>query len=102
MDLILKYCFKRSSTFETGLIDHQHLVYSMLKNVLKENSKIFIDQDYKNFHDTHFHMDLENKVEEFPKYNEIFEETFINILDAHAPRKAKVLFYVVIKNHILI
>ena len=34
IDLILtnrKYYFKHSSTFETGLSDHHHLVYSMLK-----------------------------------------------------------------------
>ena len=42
IDLILtnrKYCFKHSSTFETGLSDHQHLVYSMLKHVLKEKNQ---------------------------------------------------------------
>ena len=34
IDLILtniKHCFKHSSTFETGLSDHHHLVYCMLK-----------------------------------------------------------------------
>ena len=34
IDLILtngKYYFKHSFTFETGLKDHHHLVYSMLK-----------------------------------------------------------------------
>ena len=30
-----KYCFKHSSTFETGLSDHHHLVYSMLKTCFK-------------------------------------------------------------------
>ena len=38
IDLILtngKYCFKHSSTFETGLSDHHHLVYSMLKTHFK-------------------------------------------------------------------
>ena len=35
-----KYCFKHSSTFETGLSDHHHLVYSMLKTCFKrEESK---------------------------------------------------------------
>ena len=34
IDLILtnrKFCFKNSSTFETGLSDHHRLIYSMLK-----------------------------------------------------------------------
>ena len=95
IDLILtnrKYCFKHSSTFETGLSDHHHLVYSMLKTCFKrEESKIFIYRDYKNFNDTDFRMDLENKLEECPKHYENFEKTFVNVLDAHAPRKTKVL-----------
>ena len=36
-------------------------------------------------------MDLENKLEECPKHYESFEKTFANVLDAHAPRKTKVL-----------
>ena len=39
IDLILtnrKYCFKHSSTFATGLSDHHHLVYSMLKATFKK------------------------------------------------------------------
>ena len=87
-----KYCFKHSSTFETGLSDHHHLVYSMLKTCFKrEESKHFIYRDYKNFNDTDFRMDLENKLEECPKHYENFEKTFVNVLDAHAPRKTKVL-----------
>ena len=60
VDLIVtnrKYCFKHSSTFEIGLIDHHHLVYSMLKICFKrEESKLFIYRDYKNFYDTDFRM----------------------------------------------
>ena len=36
-------------------------------------------------------MDLETKLEECPKHYKHFEKTFINVLDAHAPRKTKVL-----------
>ena len=36
-------------------------------------------------------MDLENKLEECPKHYEHFEKTFLNVLDAHAPKKTKVL-----------
>ena len=95
IDLILtnrKYCFKHSSTSETGLSDHHHLVYSMLKTFFKrEESKNFIYRDYKNFNDTDFRMDLENKLEECPKHYEHFERTFVNVLDAHALRRTKVL-----------
>ena len=39
INLILKnrkYWFKHSSTFETGLSDHRHLIYSMLKITFKK------------------------------------------------------------------
>ena len=42
IDLILtnrKYCFKHWFTFETGLSDLHHLVYSMLKTCLKEQNQ---------------------------------------------------------------
>ena len=38
-----------------------------------------------------FRKDLENKLVECPKHYENFEKTFVNVLDAHAPRKTKVL-----------
>ena len=95
IDLVLtnrKYCFKHSSTFETILSDHHHLVYSMLKTCFKgEESTIFIYRDYKHLNDTDFCMDLESKLEECPKHLENFEKTFVNVLHVHATRKTKVL-----------
>ena len=62
IDLILanrKYCFKRSSAFETGQSDDHHLLYSMLKTCFqREESNLFIYRDYKNFNDTDFRIDL--------------------------------------------
>ena len=52
---------------------------------------MFIYRDYKNFNDADFRMDLEHKLEECPKDYENFEKTFVNVLDAHSPRKTKVL-----------
>ena len=41
-----KFCFKNSSAFETGLSDHHHLIYSLLKtNFKKEDSKRIIYLD---------------------------------------------------------
>ena len=42
---------------------------------------------------TVFHTDLQNKLEEGLKVYQTFEETFVGVLDPHAPRKT---FYVVI------
>ena len=94
IDLILtnrKYCFKLSSTLETGLSDHHHLIYSMLKTTFKKDEpKLFKYRDYKKFDSTAFHMDLQNKLDEGPKVYQNFEDTFARVLDAHAPRKTKV------------
>ena len=53
IDLILtsrKYCFKNKSSFETGISDHHHLIYSMLKTTFeKEESKKITYRNYKQF-----------------------------------------------------
>ena len=40
---------------------------------------------------TAYHTDLQSKLEEVPKVYKNFEETFVKVVDAHAPRKTKVL-----------
>ena len=64
IDLILtnrKFCFKNSSTLETGLSDHHHLIYSMLKTTFKkEDSKRLIYRDCKNFNNEYFQNNLKN------------------------------------------
>ena len=40
-----KYCFKNTISFVTGISDHHHLIYSMLKTTFeKEKSKTVISQ----------------------------------------------------------
>ena len=95
IDLILtnrKFCFKNSSTFETGLSDHHHLIYSMLKTISeKEDSKCLIYRDYKNFNNEYFQNDLKNGLSKYPKNYESFENVFVTVLDRHDPRKTKIL-----------
>ena len=40
---------------------------------------------------TAYHTDLQSKLEEVPKVYKNFEETFVKAVDAHTPRKTKVL-----------
>ena len=83
-----KFFFKSSSTFETGLSDHHHLLFSMLKTTFKkEDSKRLIYCDNKNFNNEYFKNDLKNGQLKYPKNYESFE----NVLDRYAPRKAKIL-----------
>ena len=87
-----KFCFKNSSTFETGLSDHHHLIYSILKTTFKkEDSKHLLYRDYKNFNNEYFHNDLINGLSKYPKNYESFENVFVTVLDRHALRKTKIL-----------
>ena len=62
VDLILtnrKYCFENTSSFETGISDHHHLIHSMLKTTFeKEESKIVTYRNYKQFQSENFEKDL--------------------------------------------
>ena len=93
IELILaKGKYWHSSTFEGGLSDNHHLVYSILKTCFKrEESKHFIYHDYKNFNKINFRMELENKLQEYWKHWKKFKKTFVNVVGLHVPRKTKVL-----------
>ena len=62
IDLILtnrKYCFQGTSSFEARLSDQQHLIYSIVKSTFeKEEPKLVIYLNYKNFQWHHFKNDL--------------------------------------------
>ena len=62
IDLILtnrKYCFKNTSSFETGISDHHHLIYSILKTTFeKKESKKVTYHNYKQFQWETFEKDL--------------------------------------------
>ena len=66
IDLILtnrKYCFKNRSSFGTGISDHHHFTYSMLKTTFdKEESKKVTYRDYKQFQWENFEKDLTSSV----------------------------------------
>ena len=67
IDLILTnqfFSFKNSTPFETGLGDHHHLIYSMLKTTFhKEEPKTLIHRDYKTFSLETFSPELFLKLE---------------------------------------
>ena len=65
-----KYCFKHTSTFETGLSNHHHLIYSMSQTTSKKE---------------------ESKHNNCPKKYGNFEKTFENLLNAHGSNKTKFL-----------
>ena len=90
IDLILtnrKYCFKNTSSYETGLSDHHHLVFSIMKTTFTLH--LFVYRDYKIFSHENSKNDLLSKtVDENADYSK-FEREFIDTLNKYAPKKSK-------------
>ena len=93
IDLILtnrKYSFKYTSSYETGLSDHHHMIYAMLKSsFINIDPKLLNYRDYKNFNFGNFKEDLSEALLICRKSYDETESAFITPLDKHAPKKKK-------------
>ena len=102
IDLILtnrRYSFKHTSFIETGLSDHHHLISSMMKTTFeKEESKVLVYQDYKNFSFNSFKSELLPKFHHSNMIFTSFENNFANTLNQQAPQKST--FFAAIKSPI--
>ena len=94
IDLILtnkKYSFKNTSSDETGLSDHHHLIYSVMRTTFKcEESIKFIYRNYSNFSQKDFQSDLLLNIGHRKNNYLEFEKNFVETLDKHAPKKTKI------------
>ena len=97
IDLILsnqKYSLQNTGSFDCGLSDYHHLVYTMLKSTyVKLPPKTILYRCFKNFSEINFVNDLYNELSlhfynSFSSYD-IFESIFAAVLDKHAPMKSK-------------
>ena len=93
IDLILtnrKHSFKNTCSFETGLSDHHHLIYSVIKTTFKsEEPKKLIYRDYSIFSTKCFNDDFISSIcLEKHDYSD-FERKFISTLNKHARKKIK-------------
>ena len=93
IDLILtnrKCAFKNTQSFETGLSDHHHMVYTMLKTTFqKSEPKQLTYRDFNNFYFESFKNDLlENMVTCDGSYDE-FDRKVTTVLNKHGPKKKK-------------
>ena len=65
IDLVLinrRYCFKNTSSYETGISDHHHLIFSIMKTTFaSEEPKKFVYRDCKTFSRESFKNDLMSK-----------------------------------------
>ena len=94
IDLILtnrKYSFENTSSYETGLRDHHHLLYSVMKTTFKcEEPKKFIYRNYSNFSQKNFQSDLLLNIGDGKNNYLEFEKNFVETLNKHAPKKTKI------------
>ena len=86
-----KFSFKNSTVFETGLSDHHHLIYSMLKTTFhKEEPEMLIYREYKTFSLKKFSSELFLKLESHESNDyQTFETNFVDTLNNQAPKKSK-------------
>ena len=95
IDLILttqKYSFKNTCPFETGISDHHHLIYSVMKTTFKsEEPKKLIYYDYSNFSSECFKDDfISSNCQETHDHLD-FKKRFIDTLNKHVPKKIETL-----------
>ena len=93
IDLILtnrKYSFKNTSSYETGLSDHHHLIYSVMKTTFKREEPKLIYRNYSNFSQKDFQNDLLLKIGDGKNNYLEFEKNYVEINYKRAPKKAKI------------
>ena len=84
--------FQSTSSFETGLSDHHHRIYSIRKSRFeKEESKQVICRNCKHFQWQHFENDVKSSLDNWSGNFEVYEKAFTSALNSHVPKKLKVL-----------
>ena len=91
IDLILtnrKYSFKYKPSYETGLSDHHHIIYTR-SSFINIEPKLLNSRDYKNFNFGNFKEDLSEALLIHRNSYDEFESAFITALDKHALNRKK-------------
>ena len=85
-------CFQITITTSIGLSDCHKFVKTILKASFKKAlPKEQFNRDFKHFNDENFKNELHTKLGGLVKDCDLFEKTFLELLDEHAPVKIKFL-----------
>ena len=93
IDLILsnkKQSLQHTGSFDTGLSDYHHLIYTFLKSTyVKILPKEIVYREFKNFSNEAFLSDLTVSLDQlYTRANYVlFESILTTVLDRHAPQK---------------
>ena len=94
IDLLIthsKFLFMKTNSFETGLSDHHHVIYTILETKFEKfEPKKLIYRNFKQFDIEQFKLDICNSMSAV-RTHAAFKNNFVSILDKHAPKKTNVL-----------
>ena len=84
--------FQKSNSFETGISDHHHLIYTILKSAYKRARPQIINyRRFKEFSLESFQQDLAFVLSKMGADFTSFYKALEKVLDAHAPKKSRVI-----------
>ena len=85
----LKFSFMEANFFETGLNDHHHMIYTILKTKFEKfKPKKSIYCNFKQYDSDQFKLDIFNSMSAM-RAHAAYKNNFVSILDKHSPKKIK-------------
>ena len=92
IDLLItnsKFSFMKTNSFETGLSDHHHMIYTILKTKFEKfKPKKSIYCNFKQYDSDQFKLDIFNSMSAM-RAHAAYKNNFVSILDKHPPKKTK-------------
>ena len=86
-----KYSFKNTTSYETGLSVHHHMILTILKATFQQKEpKCLSYRDYKNFIFENFKNDLQEALQSCKDSYDTFDNNFTSFLNKHSRKKEKV------------
>ena len=81
----------KTNSFETSLSDHHHMTHAIFKTKFKKfEPKKSIYRNFIQYDSDQFKLDIFNSMFAM-RFHAAFENSFLSILDKHAPKKTKTL-----------
>ena len=90
IDLLItnsNFSFMQVNRFETGLSDHHHMIYAILKTKFEKfKPKKSIYHNFKQYDGDQFKLDIFNSMSAM-RAHAAYKNNFVSILDKHSPKK---------------
>ena len=88
-----KHSFMKSQSFETGVSDYHHMIYTIVKSAnVKLPPKMIKYREYRNFQKEDFQRDLHTKLcETTHAYYQVLHSAIESVVQEHAPLKQRIV-----------